>query len=41
MSGAERSIAARSFCGVSPVRTATLSSDCTPASGPRRFRSTS
>ena len=41
MSGGSRSIAARSFCGVSPVRTATRSSDWRPASGPRRFRSTS
>ncbi len=43
MSGREasRSIAARSFCGVSPVRTATRSCDCSPASGPRRLRSTS
>ena len=41
MSGGLRSIAARSFCGVSPVRTATVSSDWSPASGPRRLRSTS
>ena len=41
VSGGSRSIAARSFCGVSPVRTATRSSDWRPASGPRRFRSTS
>ena len=41
MSGGSRSIAARSFCGVSPVRTATRSGDCSPASGPRRSRSTS
>ncbi len=41
MSGASRSIAVRSFCGVSPVRTATRSCDCSPASGPRRLRSTS
>ena len=41
MSGGLRSIAARSFCGVSPVRTATVSSDWRPANGPRRLRSTS
>ena len=40
-SGGCRSIACRSFCGVSPVRTATLTSACNPASGPRRFRSMS
>ena len=34
MSGGSRSIAARSFCGVSPVRTATRSSDCEPRERP-------
>ncbi len=41
MSGGFLSMAARSRAGVSPVRTATVSSDPIPASGPRRFRSTS
>ena len=41
MSGGLRSICARSFGGVSPVRTATESGEPIPASGPRRFRSTS
>jgi hypothetical protein len=41
MSGAFLSIAARSLGGVSPVRTATKSSERMPASGPRRFRSMS
>ena len=41
MSGGLRAICWRSFCGVSPVRTATRSSERSPASGPRRLRSTS
>ena len=41
MSGGLLSIAARSLGGVSPVRTATDSPESMPASGPRRFRSTS
>ena len=41
MSDGDFNIAARSFGGVSPVRTATESSDPMPASGPRRLRSTS
>jgi hypothetical protein len=41
MSGGLRSIAARSFWGVSPVRTATVNADWRPANGPRRLRSTS
>ena len=40
-SGGCRSIRARSRCGVSPVRTPTASSERSPASGPRRFRSMS
>jgi len=41
MSGGSRSIARRSFCSVSPVRTATRSRERSPASGPRRLRSMS
>jgi hypothetical protein len=41
MSGGLRTIAARSFCGVSPVRTPTRRSERRPASGPRRLRSMS
>ena len=41
MSGGVRSMAARSFCGVSPVRTATVTSAPMPRSGARRLRSTS
>jgi hypothetical protein len=41
MSGGLRSIAARSFCGVSPVRMATEMSPPMPWSGARRFRSMS
>ena len=41
MSGGFRSICCRSRCGVSPVRTATLSDEPSPASGPRRLRSMS
>ena len=41
MSGGAFSMAWRSFCGVSPVRTATLSSAFTPRSGARRLRSMS
>ena len=40
-SGGLRSTSRRSFCGVSPVRTATRSFDSRPASGPRRLRSMS
>ena len=41
MSGGSRSIAWRSFCGVSPVRTATVISAPIPRSGTRRLRSMS
>jgi len=41
MCGGVRRIRARSDEVVSPVRTATRKDDCRPASGPRRFRSTS
>ena len=41
MSGGVRSIRSRSRCGVSPVRTPTDRVERIPASGPRRFRSTS
>ena len=41
MSGGVRSMAARSRCGVSPVRTATVTSAPMPRSGARRLRSTS
>ena len=41
MSGGLRRIAARSFCGVSPVRTPTLRSAPIPRSGARRLRSMS
>src|SRR3954467_11779390 len=41
MSGGVRSIAARSFCGVSPVRIATLMSPPMPRRGARRLRSMS
>ena len=41
MSGGSFTSSRRSFCVVSPVRTPTRSSDLIPASGPRRFRSTS
>ncbi len=41
MSGGLRSIACRSFCGVSPVRRPTATSAPIPASGARRLRSTS
>ena len=40
-SGGLRSIAWRSFCGVSPVRMATDTSPPIPFSGARRFFSTS
>jgi hypothetical protein len=41
MSGGVRFICARSFCEVSPVRIATLTSAPIPRSGARRLRSTS
>ena len=41
MSGGVRRIAARSRCGVSPVRIATVRSAPIPFSGARRLRSTS
>ena len=41
MSGGLRSIAWRSRCGVSPVRSPTVRSAPIPASGARRLRSTS
>ena len=41
MSGGLRSIAWRSFCGVSPVRRPTEIGAPTPFSGARRLRSTS
>jgi hypothetical protein len=41
MSGGVRRIAMRSFCGVSPVRTATSTSAPIPRSGAIRLRSTS
>ena len=41
MSGGSRSIACRSRCGVSPVRTATFRSAPIPRSGTRRLRSMS
>ena len=41
MSGGWRTIAWRSFCGVSPVRIATFTSAPMPRSGARRFFSTS
>ena len=41
MSGGWRTIACRSFCGVSPVRIATFTSAPMPRSGARRFFSTS
>ena len=41
MSGGLRRIAARSFWGVSPVRSATRTSEPMPRSGARRLRSTS
>ena len=40
-SGGLRSICARSFCGVSPVRMPTVMSPPIPFSGARRFFSTS
>ena len=41
MSGGVRRIAWRSFCGVSPVRSPTVTSAPIPCSGARRLRSTS
>jgi len=41
MSGGWRRIAARSACGVSPVRSATRSCEPIPRSGARRLRSMS